>query len=253
MRKFLIFVLIVAIGCAAWLYWAALLPVDPGEAKFVLLRPGWSVRHIAQTCSSRASSAARRLSWRCITRWAKAASRPASTSLRSCERHGGRRRLLRGDVYARTVAVPEGYNMYDMRSGRRAGRAGAAADFVAVARNELSCCATSTRRRSRLRAIFFPTPTSSLASTRAHDIAAAMVHRFRQTAQKIGLLGRPDIHRIVTMASIVEKETGAPEERPMVAGVYYNRLERNMLLARRPERHLRRAHQRSIPRHHLPV
>ena len=61
-----------------------------------------------------------------------------------------------------------------------------------------------------------------------------MVHRFRQEAQKIGLLGRSDIHRVVTMASIVEKETADPNERPLVAGVYYNRLNRNMTLAADP-------------------
>jgi UPF0755 protein len=61
-----------------------------------------------------------------------------------------------------------------------------------------------------------------------------MVHRFRQEAQKIGLLGNADMHRIVTMASIVEKETADPKERPLVAGVYYNRLGRNMALAADP-------------------
>ena len=61
-----------------------------------------------------------------------------------------------------------------------------------------------------------------------------MVHRFRQAAQKIGLLGSPDIHRIVTMASIVEKETAVAEERPLVASVYYNRLDRNMALGADP-------------------
>jgi len=67
-----------------------------------------------------------------------------------------------------------------------------------------------------------------------HDIAAIMLHRFRQTAQKIGLLGDPSMHRIVTMASIVEKETAVAEERALVAGVYYNRLDRNMLLGADP-------------------
>jgi len=60
------------------------------------------------------------------------------------------------------------------------------------------------------------------------------VHRFRQQAHSIGLLGRHDIHQIVTMASIVEKETGDPNERPLVAGVYYNRLARNMALGADP-------------------
>ena len=68
----------------------------------------------------------------------------------------------------------------------------------------------------------------------SHEIAAAMVHRFRQEAQKIGLLGQPDTHRVVTMASIVEKETADPNERPLVAGVYYNRLNRNMALGADP-------------------
>ena len=61
-----------------------------------------------------------------------------------------------------------------------------------------------------------------------------MVRRFRQEAQKIGLLGRPDIHRVVTMASIVEKETAVPDERSLVASVYFNRLDKNMLLGADP-------------------
>jgi UPF0755 protein len=65
-----------------------------------------------------------------------------------------------------------------------------------------------------------------------------MVRRFRQEARAIGLMNivnsqdpnALNVHRIVTMASIVEKETAAPDERPMVAGVYYNRLSKKMAL-----------------------
>ena len=65
-----------------------------------------------------------------------------------------------------------------------------------------------------------------------HDMAAAMVRRFRQASREMGLT--QNIHNVVTMASIVEKETGAPEERPEVASVFYNRLQRHMVLATDP-------------------
>ena len=69
-------------------------------------------------------------------------------------------------------------------------------------------------------------------------MAAAMVHQFRQVAQQTGLVpgganpddAKYDLARVVTMASIVEKETAAPEERPRVASVYYNRLALHMAL-----------------------
>ena len=55
-----------------------------------------------------------------------------------------------------------------------------------------------------------------------HDIVATMVKRFQQEANAIGLLGTST--RIVTMASIVEKESASPKSVPIVASVYYNRL-----------------------------
>jgi UPF0755 protein len=63
-------------------------------------------------------------------------------------------------------------------------------------------------------------------------MAATMVKRFQKEAQALALTH--DVHRVVTLASIVEKETAAPEERPEVASVYSNRLAKNMALAADP-------------------
>ena len=59
-----------------------------------------------------------------------------------------------------------------------------------------------------------------------------MVKQFRQVARQIGL--NSDVQKTVTLASIIEKETSVPEETPMVASVYYNRLQTNMPLQADP-------------------
>src|SRR5258706_3444500 len=64
-----------------------------------------------------------------------------------------------------------------------------------------------------------------------------MVKEFRGIAQEKVLTdnsGENQVRGIVTMASIVEKETAVPEERPMVASVYYNRMAKNIALQADP-------------------
>jgi len=235
LRKVLILVLIVVIGCAAWLYWAVWQPANPGQQKFVLLYPGWSVRHIAQTLQHdgiiRSAPAFLAVHYALGKGSLKAGEYKFEAAATALE---VRDRLLRGDVVVRTVVIPEGYTLYDIAAVVEQAGLGKAEDFIAVANRDVSLLGGLDSQATSLEGYLFPDTYQFTRIDTPHDIAAAMVHRFRQTAQKIGLLGRPDIHRVVTMASIVEKETGAPEERALVASVYYNRLERNMLLGADP-------------------
>ena len=72
----------------------------------------------------------------------------------------------------------------------------------------------------------------------ARAVANRLVEMFWRRADKLWPDGKrpaPDeLKRLVTLASIVEKETSVPEERARVAGVYANRLEKNMLLQADP-------------------
>jgi UPF0755 protein len=234
-RKLLVLILLVAVVFALWGYWAAFQPVDPGGEKFVLLRPGWSARHIALTLQQegiiRSAPAFLALNYALGKATLKAGEYKFDAPATAVE---VRDRLMRGDVYARTVAVPEGYNLYDIAAVVEQAGLGTATDFIAVANHDVSLLHDLDPQAKSLEGYLFPDTYQFSRIDTPHDIAAAMVRRFRLAAQKIGLLGRPDIHRIVTMASIVEKETAAPDERPLVAGVYYNRLDKNMLLGADP-------------------
>jgi UPF0755 protein len=59
-----------------------------------------------------------------------------------------------------------------------------------------------------------------------------MVKRFRAEAISLSLHG--DMHRIVTLASLIERETPIDQERPLVASVFTNRLARDMPLMTDP-------------------
>jgi UPF0755 protein len=234
-RSFLIFLIVVALICGGWLYWAAFQPVTPAETKFVLLRPGWSVRHIAQTLQQegviRSAPAFLAVHYALGKGSLKAGEYKFEAPASAFQ---VRDRLLRGDVFARTVVVPEGYSIFDIAQAVEQAGLGKAADFLAVAQHDTALVRDLDPQATSLEGYLFPDTYQFTRIDTMHDIAATMVHRFRQTAQKIGLSGNPNMHRIVTMASIVEKETAAPEERALVAGVYYNRLEKNMLLGADP-------------------
>ena len=132
------------------------------------------------------------------------------------------------------VVVPEGFNILEIAAAVEQAGLGPAADFVAAANRDTALIRDLDPTAKTLEGYLFPDTYQFTRIDTPHDIAAAMVRRFRQEAQKIGLLGNPNMHRIVTMASIVEKETAATEERPLVAGVYYNRLAKDMILAADP-------------------
>ena len=225
-----LFVLAVLAGIA-FLCYGLLVPIGPGAPQFILLRPGSTTKKIARDLKDagliRSEWAFLALhSWRVKTLKAGEYKfdRPASAR----EVYD---RIARGDIFAHPVTIPEGYNIFDIAAAVEQAGLGARADFIKAA-HEKALIADLDPQAQSLEGYLFPDTYEFTRTQNMHDMAAAMVRRFRQTAQQINLT--TDVHRVVTMASIVEKETSVPEERPMVAGVYYNRLAKNSLLAADP-------------------
>jgi len=173
------------------------------------------------------------------------------------------RRLAHGDVYFHTVVVPEGYTMFDIAHAIEGAGLGPATDFLKVAQSDTPLIADLAPGAHSLEGYLFPETYEFTRMQSMEDMAAAMVKQFRQVARQIGLIQSsggnargsesatstpadrgassgeiqmPDIQPTVTVASIIEKETAVPDERPLVASVYFNRLEKKIALDADPVR-----------------
>ncbi|MBW2147843.1 MAG: endolytic transglycosylase MltG [Deltaproteobacteria bacterium] len=146
-------------------------------------------------------------------------------------------RLYRGDVVRYRFTVPEGAALLWVAErlerrglGRRGRFLGKATDSVLL--NGLGVNGSSAE------GYLFPDSYFLTRDMTEEAIIRMMVRRFWQVftpqmkrrARERGF----SIHQVVTLASIVEKETGAPEERPLIAAVFLNRLARNIRLQSDP-------------------
>lgn len=229
MRKILVLLLVAAVGFAAWLAWAVYTPLASGGQKFVLLRPGSTTRKIASELKQAGVIRSERafVFWHALhrKRSLKAGEYLFEKTASLEEIHN---RLARGDIYVHTVVVPEGYTMFDIADAVAQAGLGTREEFLKIAQSETDLIQDLAPEAKSLEGYLFPDTYEFTRTQSMHDIVAAMVHHFRQVAATIGL--NSDVQQTVTMASIVEKETGNPDERPMVASVYYNRLTKRMAL-----------------------
>jgi UPF0755 protein len=233
MRAVLIFLLIAALAAGGWLAWAWYSPVTPAGQTFVLLHPGYSTRRIA--AELRAAGVIR--STTAFIVWhrlhhkhsLKAGEYLFDKTATSIDIH---ERLVRGDVFVHTVVIPEGFNMFEVAQAIQDAGLGTSQDFLKVATSDTALIADLAPDATTLEGYLFPNTYEFTRTQTMEEMAAAMVKQFRQVAREIGL--NSDVQKTVTLASIIEKETAAPEERPLVASVYANRLAKNIPLQADP-------------------
>jgi UPF0755 protein len=246
--KFLAFLLLLALaaaGLAAWLIYAPFGPAANTAPIYVDIAPGTGTQSIGAQLQNAGAIRSRyaffilrALKGRKLLAGEYRFAHPApATEVYS--------RIARGDVYTIAVTIPEGYNIFDIAEA--VDKAGLVQhdQFLAAERADtflLDDFQLDPHPLS-LEGFLFPDTYRFPHHVTAEKILSTMVTRFRR-ATALGLVTddpsarsrlKPDhILQTVTLASLIEKEVSQDAERPMVAGVFENRLAQNMPLATDP-------------------
>jgi len=232
-RTLFIFLLVILLAVGGWLTWALYTPVTPSGQQFVLLHPGYTTRRIAHELKAAGviHNAHAFLLWHYLhgQRSLKAGEYLFEHPSNLLEIHD---RLARGDIYVHTVVIPEGFNIFDIAQAMQDAGLGSRDDFIKAATSQTALISDLDPTAQSLEGYLFPNTYEFTRTQSIPEMIGAMVKQFRQVAQQLGLT--TDLAKTVTMASIVERETAVPEERPLVASVYYNRLAKNIPLQADP-------------------
>ncbi len=136
-------------------------------------------------------------------------------------------RIARGDVFYYEVTVPEGSNIFDIASIAAETGIIKESDFISAAADP-SAIHDLDPKAATLEGYLFPSTYRITRRTTAAQLCRSMTEQFRKEWKSLNTAA--SIHDTVTLASLVEKETGAPQERPIVASVFHNRLRIGMRL-----------------------
>ena len=147
------------------------------------------------------------------------------------------RHLVMGDFIVVTVTIPEGLTVHQIAE-RLAETGLVCEDEFENAAHDGAIVRALGLMPLGAEGYLFPATYRFSPHATTNDVLAAMLARFYQVLTpaveermfEAGL----DARRLVTMASIVEKEAKAPGERPLIAGVFYNRLRLKMPLQSDP-------------------
>jgi UPF0755 protein len=138
-------------------------------------------------------------------------------------------KISHGQIFVHVVTVPEGWTMFDIADDLDRQGICSRQDFLAAAHDTTAIADVAPHART-LEGFLFPSTYEFTRHTSCAQIADTMVHEFRSVWSQIdpaGAINPPQDRspeEIVTLASLVERETPQKDERPLVAGVFYNRL-----------------------------
>ena len=139
--------------------------------------------------------------------------------------------IAQGRIFVHIVTIPEGWTMFDIAAELDRQGICNRDEFLAAAK-DTSLVSDLSPNAQNLEGFLFPSTYEFTRHTTCQQIVKRMVQNFRAVWESLNTAGPPSVPvslgpaQIVTLASLVERETPRKEERPLVAGVFYNRLKR---------------------------
>ncbi|MGA7624500.1 MAG: endolytic transglycosylase MltG [Candidatus Acidiferrales bacterium] len=139
--------------------------------------------------------------------------------------------LAQGRIFVRTVTLPEGWTMFDIAAELDREGVCTREDFLA-ATEDASLISDLAPEAHNLEGFLFPSTYQFTRHTTCQQTVKRMVQNFRAVWESLNspAPATPPVNltpsQIVTLASLVERETPQKDERPLVAGVFYNRLKK---------------------------
>ena len=158
-------------------------------------------------------------------------------------------RIARGDVYTRTLVIPPGYNIFDIAQAVEAAGLGQRDVFLAAERTHTELIRKYSAGATSLEGFLFPDTYRFSRHATPQTMLGTMVKRWERATEQLRTEASAwspylpsetstgeevDWKDVVTMASLIEKEVADAGERPVVAGVFVNRLHKGMPLQTDP-------------------
>lgn len=225
-----VFLLVLLAG--GWAAWQFLTPFGPGTETFVDLAPGSGSIEIGHQLE-KAGVVRSQFAFDLMRLWKRGTLRAGEYRFdHPVPLDEVYSRIARGDVYTVAVTVPEGANIFDIAARLQQAGLVTRQEFLDAATQQAGMIADLDPGATSLEGYLFPDTYRFARRTSPKVIAATMVRRFRAVAAELGL--KENVHRVVTMASLIERETAVDSERPLVASVFENRLAKKMPLMSDP-------------------
>lgn len=145
--------------------------------------------------------------------------------------------LVSGRSIARPFTVSEGLNIFEISELYEKSDFGPAQDFLIAARDPKFASSLVGVQVETLEGYLFPETYQITKFTTVKDLITSMVKRFLSIYKEVETKFPQMVmtrHQVVTLASIIEKETGAPQERPLISSVFHNRMVKKMRLQTDP-------------------